>query len=47
MDAVVKKSYFKLLANNIMSFILKKFSLEKIDSNIKADYNRSTYKLRY
>ncbi len=36
-DAVVKNPYFKLLADNITPSTLKEFSLEKIDSNIKAD----------
>lgn len=36
-DAIVKNSYFKLLANNITPSILKEFSLKKIESNIKAD----------
>ena len=35
-DAVVKNPYFKLSANNITSSTLEKFSLEKIESNIKA-----------
>lgn len=37
MAVIVKNPYFKLLANNISLFILKKFFLEKIDSNIKAN----------
>ncbi len=37
MDAIVKNPYFKLLANNITPSILEKFSLKKIESNIKAD----------
>lgn len=37
MDAVIKNSYFKLLANDITPSILKKFSLEKIKSNIKTN----------
>ena len=36
MNAVVKISYFKLPANNITSSTLE-FSLEKIESNLKAD----------
>ena len=37
MDPVIKNPYFKLPANNITPFTLKEFSLEKIESNIKAD----------
>ena len=37
MDAVVKNPYFKLSANNITSSTLEEFSLEKIESNLKAD----------
>ncbi len=37
MDAVVKNPYFKLPANNITPSTLEEFSLEKIESNIKAD----------
>ncbi len=37
MDAVIKNPYFKLPANNITPSILEEFSLEKIESNIKAD----------
>ncbi len=37
MDTVVRNPYFKLLANNITPSMLEEFSLEKIDSNIKAD----------
>lgn len=36
-DIVVKNLYFKLLANIINLYIFKELSLEKIDSNIKAD----------
>lgn len=36
-DTVIKNPYFKLLANNIILSILKKFFLEKIDSNIKMN----------
>lgn len=36
-DAVIKNFYFKLSANNITSSILKKFFLEKIQSNLKVD----------
>lgn len=37
MNTIVKNSNFKLLANNITPSILEEFSLEKIDSNIKAN----------
>ena len=37
MDIIVKKIYFKLLANIITFFIFEKFFLEKIKSNIKTD----------
>ncbi len=37
MDAVLRNPYFKLPANNITLSTLEEFSLEKIDSNIKAD----------
>lgn len=36
-DTIVKNPYFKLSANNITFSILEGFSLEKIESNIKAD----------
>ena len=36
-DMVIKNLYFKLLADNITPSIFKKFSLEKIESNIKVD----------
>lgn len=36
-NTVVRNPYFKLLANNITPFTLEEFSLNKIDSNIKAD----------
>lgn len=36
-DAIVKKPYFKLLANNITPSILEGFSLKKIKSNLKAN----------
>lgn len=37
MDTVVKNLYFKLSANNITPSTLEEFSLEKIESNLKAD----------
>lgn len=37
MDAIVKNPYFKLLVNNITSSKIKKFFLDKIESNIKAN----------
>lgn len=36
-NSVVKNPYFKLLANNITLSTLEEFSLEKIESNLKAD----------
>lgn len=36
-DIIVKKPYVKLWANNITLSILEKFSLEKIENNIKTD----------
>lgn len=36
-SVIVKNLYFKLLADNIILSILKKFSLKKIESNIKKD----------
>lgn len=36
-DTVIKNPYFKLSANNIILSTLEEFSLEKIESNLKAD----------
>lgn len=36
MDAIVKNLYFKLLTSNITFSIIEKFSLKKIDNNIKV-----------